>query len=150
MLKCKRIASGLVIAAAMTGLSMTGSMPGVAFAQSASTPATKGMDIVIDDPNWEKLSEAQRAELVNKLKAANAIGVDDRIVFRGKADNRITEKNTNPMAALPMVGASVCRVANLMRRSSCGKIENAGQRKSCQDEEKARYTSSSVKSACGG
>jgi hypothetical protein len=141
MLKCKRIAVGLAIAAAMTGLSMTGSMPGVAFAQSASTPATKGMDIVIDDPNWEKLSEAQRAELVNKLKAANAIGVDD---------NRVTEKNTNPMAALPMVGASVCRVANLMRRSSCGKIENAGQRKSCQDEEKARYTSSSVKSACGG
>jgi hypothetical protein len=115
-------------------------------AMAAAIPCAQAADIVIDDPRWGKLSAEQQNDIVQRLKAAKAIGADDRVVYKAPKTNVISEKNFNPIAAGPALAAGICRIKNLFSRSECAKIADSAQRKACQDAEKARYDK--VKSAC--
>ena len=102
-------------------------------------------DVVIDDPRWLTLSDADRTALEQKLKAAGAIGQTDRIVYKGGKSTAVTEKNVGIAAAIPAVAAAICKGKNLWEMQTCAR-KPAGDRDACRSAEKARYAK--AKSAC--
>lgn len=104
------------------------------------------VDIIIDDPHWLELSDAQRADLEKKLKAIKCIGENDKLVYKGKTGKTVVQENPTPAAmrsAAAAIGRAACRYYSSWRLSSC----NSGSgRQACRSAEKARY--SGVKSKC--
>ena len=105
------------------------------------------IDIIIDDPHWLELSDAQKADIEKKLKGAKGIGAEDHLVYKGKTGKTVTQENPTPAAmrsAAAAVGRAACRFYSSSRLASC----NSGSgRKACRSAEKTRYAS--VKSKCG-
>lgn len=118
-------------------------------------PQARAADIVVDDPAWLKLSEAERAEVEKELKAIGALEPDDRIVVKPIKDNTISEQDFKDL--LIQGGGAIaggiksaarkagCSAKNLFNRDRCGQETDATKFKDCQARERSRHEAVAAK-----
>jgi len=117
---------------------------GPALAQDSRTGgSTKtGATITIYDPRWEKMSTAERNELVAKMREAGALGPDDKIVYKPRPPQTAGERGSL-LSLLPLVGL-ICKGKNNAEAERCGALSGAAAEKCSAAEAERKKKSFSL------
>jgi hypothetical protein len=106
---------------------------------------SQAADLVISDPRWLQMSDADRRSLHQKLSAAGAIDPSDRVVYKEIEPTAPSRRGLGFASTLPALAAGICKIKNMINTQNCSDKPEP-ERHACLAAEQGRYES--TKAAC--